>query len=108
MRPVTGTKRRSVSADEKSTALNLVPAGGTIHEVHRAAKDCQACDLYKKATQTVFGEGPIGAKIILVGEQPGDQEDLQGHPFVGPAGRIIDQALAEVGINRSEVYVTNV
>jgi uracil-DNA glycosylase len=97
-----------VSAGKKSTAVNLVTAGGTIHEVRRAAKNCQACDLYKTATQTVFGEGPIGAKIILVGEQPGDQEDLQGHPFVGPAGRILDQALAEVGISRSEVYVTNV
>jgi DNA polymerase len=72
-----------------------------------AAKDCEACHLYKRATQTVFGEGPKGATIILVGEQPGDYEDVAGRPFVGPAGKIVDQALEEVGIDRAHVYITN-
>lgn len=71
------------------------------------AKDCRRCPLYKLATQTVFGEGAAHAPVMLVGEQPGDQEDLQGRPFVGPAGRMLDQALADAGINRSRVYVTN-
>ena len=76
--------------------------------VRRAARDCQACDLWKNATQTVFGEGPPRAKLFLVGEQPGDQEDLAGHPFVGPAGKILNEALQRAGIDRAEVYVTNV
>ena len=76
--------------------------------LQRAAHGCQACDLYKHATQTVFGEGPTGALVMFVGEQPGDQEDKLGHPFVGPAGRLLDEALVEAGIDRSEVYVTNV
>lgn len=71
------------------------------------ARDCTACDLYRFATQTVFGEGPRDAQVVIVGEQPGDQEDLAGHPFVGPAGRVLDQALAAAGIARSRVYVTN-
>ena len=71
------------------------------------AKDCQRCPLYRFATQTVFGEGPAHAPVVLVGEQPGDQEDQQGRPFVGPAGKILDRALADAGINRSRVYVTN-
>jgi len=72
-----------------------------------AAKDCEACHLYKRATQTVFGEGPKHAPMMLVGEQPGDYEDVAGKPFVGPAGKIMDQALEEAGIDRTEVYVTN-
>src|SRR5881296_4148315 len=75
--------------------------------VREAAKDCEACHLYKRATQTVFGEGPKDAAIMLVGEQPGDYEDQEGKPFVGPAGKIMDQALEEAGIDRKEVYVTN-
>ncbi len=75
--------------------------------VREAAKDCEACHLYKRATQTVFGEGPKRATMMLVGEQPGDYEDVAGKPFVGPAGKIMDQALEEAGIDRSEVYVTN-
>ena len=71
------------------------------------AKDCRRCPLYRLATQTVFGEGPAHAPVMLVGEQPGDQEDLQGRSFVGPAGKILDRALAEAGIDRSRVYVTN-
>src|ERR1700734_1105268 len=76
--------------------------------LRRAARDCKACDLWKNATQTVFGEGPPRAKLFLIGEQPGDQEDLAGHPFVGPAGKILDEALQQAGIDRAEVYVTNV
>src|SRR5437660_7679821 len=72
-----------------------------------AAKDCEACHLYQRATQTVFGEGPKGATMMLVGEQPGDYEDVAGKPFVGPAGKIMDQALEEAGIDRSDIYVTN-
>src|SRR5262245_46634744 len=72
------------------------------------AARCRACPLWKNATQTVFGEGPAKAALMLVGETPGDDEDLQGHPFVGPAGRLLDQVLQEVGIDRGKVYVTNV
>lgn len=71
------------------------------------AAGCRACDLWRDATQTVFGEGPADAELMLVGEQPGDREDLAGHPFVGPAGRVLDDALAAAGIDRSSVYVTN-
>jgi len=71
------------------------------------ARDCTACPLYKNATQTVFGEGPHDARIVVVGEQPGDQEDLQGHPFVGPAGRVLDEALQAASIDRKQLYVTN-
>jgi DNA polymerase len=76
-------------------------------KLRAAAAGCRACPLWKTGTQTVFGEGPARAAIVLVGEQPGDQEDLAGHPFIGPAGRLLDAALAEAGIDRSKVYVTN-
>jgi len=76
--------------------------------VRAAAKSCRNCDLWKHATQTVFGEGPQQAQIMLVGEQPGNEEDLDGHPFVGPAGKLLDRALADAGIDRQIVYVTNV
>ena len=76
--------------------------------VRDVARECKACDLYKRGTQTVFGEGPSKADIMMVGEQPGDAEDVAGHPFVGPAGRLLDRALEEAGIDRSRVYVTNV
>ena len=76
-------------------------------EIRHAASECTACHLYKQATQTVFGEGKRDAAIMLVGEQPGDYEDLEGRPFVGPAGKIMDQALQEAGIDRKEIYVTN-
>ena len=82
-------------------------AGNTIEAARKAAADCHACPLWKNATQTVFGEGPAHASIMLVGEQPGDQEDLSGRPFVGPAGRILAQALTASGIPREQVYVTN-
>jgi uracil-DNA glycosylase family protein len=79
----------------------------SITSLKKAAKNCRACDLYKLGTQTVFGDGPLTAPIMLVGEQPGNEEDQQGLPFVGPAGRILDKALAEAGIDRAKVYVTN-
>ena len=84
-----------------------VPHGTSIQRLRRLAADCTACDLYERATQTVFGEGNEHARLMLVGEQPGDQEDIQGHPFVGPAGRILDEALAEAGIRRERTYLTN-
>jgi len=83
------------------------PNTSSLVDVREASRECTACHLYKRATQTVFGEGPNGAPIMLVGEQPGDYEDVAGKPFVGPAGKIMDQALEEAGIDRSDVYVTN-
>jgi uracil-DNA glycosylase len=83
-------------------------ANGSLSALRDAAKDCRACDLYKRGTQTVFGEGPRQAEVMLVGEQPGDAEDLAGHPFVGPAGKLLDRALEDAGIDRRLVYVTNV
>jgi DNA polymerase len=90
------------------TAAPLVPRNPTVESLKRAAAGCRACDLWEKATQTVFGEGTRRAAVMLVGEQPGDKEDLAGHPFVGPAGRMLSEALAEAGIDPSEVYITNV
>lgn len=87
---------------------NLLRDRPTIDRVREVAAGCKACDLYKRATQTVFGEGPKRAEIMLIGEQPGDAEDLAGHPFVGPAGKLLDRALGEAGIDRKVVYVTNV
>jgi DNA polymerase len=86
----------------------LFPPTTTYEELREAAAKCQACDLWKKGTQTVFGEGVPKAKMILVGEQPGNDEDLAGRPFVGPAGKLLDKALAEAGIDRKKIYVTNV
>jgi uracil-DNA glycosylase family protein len=83
------------------------PAVLTLAEVKRRAKKCRACPLYRLGTQTVFGEGAAQARLVFVGEQPGDHEDLAGRPFVGPAGRLLDQALAGAGIDRADVYVTN-
>lgn len=90
------------------TAAPLVPEHATLDELKRAAAGCRACPLWMSGTQTVFGDGSPDARIILVGEQPGDQEDKQGLPFVGPAGRILDRALEAAGIERSDAYVTNV
>jgi DNA polymerase len=92
----------------KATAAGLIPDRPTLPKVRAAAKDCKACDLWRLGTQTVFGEGSRTARVMLVGEQPGDQEDLAGRPFVGPAGRELDKALAQAGFERSEIYVTNV
>ncbi len=86
----------------------LIPDHPTLAAIRDAAHDCRACDLYKRGTQTVFGEGPRKAEMMLVGEQPGDAEDVAGHPFVGPAGKLLGRALEEAGIDRTRVYVTNI
>jgi DNA polymerase len=86
-----------------------LPLGGgrSLEEIAADAAGCQDCDLYRNATQTVFGEGPADAEVVMMGEQPGDKEDLSGHPFVGPAGQLLDRALEEAGIDRTRVYITN-
>lgn len=89
------------------SAADFLPARLTLPSMRRACDECKGCDLYKHATQAVFGEGPKSADLMLVGETPGDQEDIQGRPFVGPAGKLLDKALEEVGVSRDETYVTN-
>ncbi|MGZ5912629.1 MAG: UdgX family uracil-DNA binding protein [Reyranella sp.] len=85
-----------------------MPTAATeLKRVAREAASCTRCPLYRHATQTVFGEGPVGASLMMVGEQPGDQEDVAGRPFVGPAGQVLDRALAEVGLDRKKAYLTN-
>ena len=93
--------------EEQTSAAEFLPERRDLESLRAAARACEGCDLYKNATQTVFGEGAENANIIFVGEQPGDMEDLQGHPFVGPAGKMLDKALAEARISRDEVYITN-
>jgi uracil-DNA glycosylase len=93
---------------EIETAAPLIPSRPTIRKLQIVAAGCQACDLWKRGTQTVFGEGKPSSTVMFVGEQPGNSEDLEGRPFVGPAGGLLDKALAEAGIDRSKVYVTNV
>jgi uracil-DNA glycosylase family protein len=109
---VTGTGYDSSVAEKlfetNGTAAPLVPDRPTLKKLRAAAAGCKACPLWETGTQTVFGEGSADAEIILVGEQPGDQEDLSGKPFVGPAGRLLDKALDEAGIDRKLAYVTNV
>jgi len=90
------------------SAASRLPARPALPGLRRAAAGCRACDLWKRATQTVFGEGSRSASLVLVGEQPGDREDLEGRPFVGPAGALLDAALDEAGIDRADAYVTNV
>jgi DNA polymerase len=97
---------RQLSLDE--TAAPLVPDKPSLPKLRESAAGCTACPLHETGTQTVFGEGTKQAEVMFVGEQPGDQEDLQGKPFVGPAGKLLDTALDEAGIDRSQVYVTNV
>ncbi len=89
------------------SAKEFVPASADLDRLVAAAKDCRGCELYKEATQTVFGAGPAHARVVLVGEQPGDVEDRRGEPFVGPAGGLLDKALEEAGIDREQAYVTN-
>ncbi len=96
-----------MAKQQPDSAARFIPASHSFHVLAEAARACQGCDLYKHATQTVFGEGPAHARVILVGEQPGDSEDLAGKPFIGPAGRLLDQALEEAGVDRKQVYVTN-
>jgi uracil-DNA glycosylase len=88
-------------------AEEYVPDNADMAELRAAVHECRGCDLYQDATQAVFGEGPVDATVLIVGEVPGDQEDRQGHPFVGPAGKLLDRALVEAGIDRTQVYVTN-
>ena len=90
------------------TAAPLIPPKPTLPKLREAAAHCKACDLWKRGTQTVFGEGALRARVMLVGEQPGNDEDLAGRPFVGPAGKLFDRALEEAGIDRGQTYVTNV
>jgi uracil-DNA glycosylase family protein len=100
--PVARARRSRVE-----TAAPLIPKRPTIKTLQEAARNCRACPLWKTGTQTVFGDGSRNAKVVFVGEQPGNDEDLAGKPFVGPAGKLLDKALVEAGINRDEVYVTN-
>ena len=85
----------------------FIPEGATLAQLRDAAQECRGCELYRDATQAVLGEGPTTARIVMVGEQPGDREDLAGHPFVGPAGGLLNRALEDAGIDRADVYVTN-
>ncbi|MCP2276134.1 DNA polymerase [Nocardia amikacinitolerans] len=96
-----------MGAGKAKGAEEFVPAGADLDTLRAASCGCHGCELYHDATQTVFGEGPADASVFVVGEQPGDREDIEGHPFVGPAGRLLDKALEEVGIDRDTVYVTN-
>jgi uracil-DNA glycosylase family protein len=95
-------------AEAARSAAPFVPPAAGLAALKAAAAQCTGCDLYRRATQTVFGEGPARARVMLVGEQPGHEEDLSGRPFVGPAGRLLDTALTEAGIGRGDAYVTNV
>ena len=92
---------------DSASAEQYLPERPTLPRLREAVQSCRGCDLYKNATQAVFGEGPQSAQIVFIGEQPGDEEDLKGHPFVGLAGRLFDRALQDAGIDKSEVYVTN-
>jgi DNA polymerase len=97
-----------LDANGDGTAAALIPERPTLKSLREAAAGCKACPLWESGTQTVFGEGGAHADVVFVGEQPGDREDLEGRPFVGPAGQLLDRALEEVEIDRSQVYVTNV
>jgi uracil-DNA glycosylase family protein len=93
--------------EEETSAAKWVPETRDLRTLQDAARACQGCELYKRATQVVFGEGPRDAKLVMIGEQPGDEEDRKGHPFVGPAGRVLDKAIREAGLEREKIYVTN-
>ena len=101
------TAPKEAGRHETGTAAPFVPKTTSVRALNAAAHACRGCDLYKHATQVVFGAGPQGAQVLFVGEQPGDQEDRQGQPFVGPAGALLDRALGDAGIPRDTVYVTN-
>ena len=102
------SKDKSEDLKESKDAEDFFPDRKTLPAFREAAADCQACDLYKRGTQTVFGAGTRQAEVLFVGEQPGNDEDLEGEPFVGPAGKLLDKALEEAGIDRQKAYVTNV
>lgn len=107
---ITGDHVRNPVAKEarqSDSAARYIRPGQSLAGLRRAAAGCTACDLHARATQTVFGEGPAAASVMLVGEQPGDREDVEGHPFVGPAGRLLDKALEDAGIDRKRVFITN-
>jgi DNA polymerase len=93
--------------EKANSARPWIPEDPTLPALVKAVQSCQGCDLYKNATQAVFGEGPKDAAVVMVGEQPGDQEDLAGRPFVGPAGKLLDRALEDAGLDRESVYLTN-
>src|SRR5262245_45326900 len=100
-----------MARDRKSpptSAAQFLPARVSMTSLREAANECEGCPLFQNATQTVFGQGPRSARVLLVGEQPGNDEDLEGKPFVGPAGRLLDRALESAGLSRGDVYVTNV
>ena len=99
---------KSEDLKESKDTEDFFPDGKTLPALREAAADCQACDLYKRGTQTVFGAGTRNAEVLFVGEQPGNDEDLEGEPFVGPAGKLLDKALEEAGIDRQKAYATNV
>jgi uracil-DNA glycosylase len=101
------TPREAPSATATGSAADFIPPNATLTRLRDAARGCRGCHLWVTATQTVFGEGPRHAEVMLVGEQPGDLEDRSGHPFVGPAGKLLDAALIQAGIDRARVYVTN-
>lgn len=96
-----------MKASKNAGAEPYIPSGATLAQLAEAAQSCKGCELYRHAKQAVAGEGPGAARIVMVGEQPGDREDLAGRPFVGPAGALLDRALADAGIARADVYVTN-
>lgn len=98
--------RRPPKSD-KPEGNPFVPRTTNLKRLQQAAKDCKNCDLWERGTQTVFGEGQPASKVMLIGEQPGNEEDLQGRPFIGPAGRLLDKLLVEAGVDRKKVYVTN-
>ncbi len=96
-----------IPPEKPSASAAFIPETRSLATLHRAAEDCTGCDLFKRGTQVVFGEGPKDARLVLIGEQPGDQEDLAGRPFVGPAGALLARVLEDVQIDRDEIYVTN-
>jgi uracil-DNA glycosylase family protein len=106
-RATKSSRGAAASSSSKNSSAPPLLLAKSIDDARARAKNCEACDLYKRATQTVFGEGARKPRILFVGEQPGDQEDRQGHPFVGPAGKLLDTALGQAGIDRSTTYVTN-
>ena len=96
-----------MAKDQKASAAPWVPPTKELRTLQEAAPNCRGCELYQHATQVVFGEGPADSKVVMIGEQPGDEEDQKGHPFVGPAGRLLSKAMDEAGLDRKKIYVTN-
>src|SRR5690606_9329497 len=99
--------RRAMEAGVAHSAAELIPGRLSYRALHEAAAGCRACPLWERGTQTVFGEGRVSADVMLVGEQPGDREDIEGRPFVGPAGRLLARTLENAGLDRVDAYVTN-